>query len=70
MEDVSVFINNVLIAERGARADSYTEAQGTNAMAGEDIIIRVELNRGGANTAVWTSDLSYDYVRINAEYRT
>ena len=70
VEDVSVFINNVLIAERGARADSYTEAQGTNAMAGEDIIIRVELNRGGANTAVWTSDLSYDYVRINAEYRT
>lgn len=70
VEDVSVFINGVLIAERGARADSYTEAQGAAAMAGADIVIRVELNRGPASAAVWTSDLSYDYVRINAEYRT
>lgn len=70
VEDVSVFINGVLIAERGARADSYTEAQGAAAMAEEDIVIRVELNRGSASAAVWTSDLSYDYVRINAEYRT
>ena len=70
VEDISVFINNVLIAERGARADSYSEEQGADAMAGEDIIIRVELNRGGANTTLWTSDLSYEYVRINAEYRT
>jgi glutamate N-acetyltransferase/amino-acid N-acetyltransferase len=70
VEDVSVFINGVLIAERGARADSYTEEQGAAAMAGADIVIRVELNRGPASAAVWTSDLSYDYVRINAEYRT
>ena len=70
VEDVSVFINDVLIAERGARADGYTEEQGAAAMAGADIVIRVELNRGPASAAVWTSDLSYDYVRINAEYRT
>ena len=70
VEDVAVLINGVLIAERGARADSYTEEQGAAAMAGEDIVIRVELNRGPASAAVWTSDLSYDYVRINAEYRT
>jgi len=70
VEDVAVFINGVLIAERGARAESYTEEQGAAAMAGQDIVIRVELNRGPASAAVWTSDLSYDYVRINAEYRT
>jgi len=39
-------------------------------MAGEDILIRVELGRGPARERVWTTDLSYDYVRINAEYRT
>ena len=39
-------------------------------MAAEDIEIRVELNRGGSSAAVWTTDFSYDYVRINAEYRT
>ena len=39
-------------------------------MAAEDITIRVELQRGPAAATVWTSDFSYDYVRINAEYRT
>jgi glutamate N-acetyltransferase/amino-acid N-acetyltransferase len=39
-------------------------------MAPEDIVIRIELARGDASAAVWTSDFSYDYVRINAEYRT
>ena len=44
--------------------------QGAAAMAPEDITIGVELNRGDASATVWTSDFSYDYVRINAEYRT
>ncbi len=39
-------------------------------MTPEDIAVRVELNRGTANATVWTTDFSYDYVRINAEYRT
>ena len=39
-------------------------------MAPEDITIRVELDRGDATATVWTTDFSYDYVRINAEYRT
>ena len=56
--------------EHGARAASYTEEQGVAAMAPSDIVIRVELNRGDARTAVWTTDFSYDYVKINAEYRT
>lgn len=67
---VGVYLNDVLIAERGCRAAAYTEEQGVAAMAPEDIVIRIELNRGDAGAGVWTSDFSYDYVRINAEYRT
>ena len=39
-------------------------------MASEDRLIEIALNRGDAEAAIWTTDLSYDYVRINAEYRT
>ena len=67
---VSVFINDILIAERGAVAAGYTEAQGQAAMDPEDIVIRIDLGRGDCRDRVWTTDLSYDYVRINAEYRT
>jgi len=70
VERVAVHLNGVLIAERGCRAAGYTEAQGVAAMAPEDIVIRVELQRGASRAAVWTTDFSYDYVRINAEYRT
>lgn len=67
---VGVYLNEVLIAENGCRAASYSEAQGVAAMAPEEIVIRIELQRGGATATVWTTDFSYDYVRINAEYRT
>jgi glutamate N-acetyltransferase/amino-acid N-acetyltransferase len=70
VERVGVFLNGVLIAERGCRAASYTEAQGAAAMAAEEIEIRIRLGRGTAGATVWTTDLSYDYVKINAEYRT
>ncbi len=70
VEKVALYLNDVLIAERGARAASYTEEQGAVAMAAQNIVIRVELARGEATATVWTSDFSYDYVRINAEYRT
>jgi glutamate N-acetyltransferase / amino-acid N-acetyltransferase len=67
---VSLRLNGILIAENGCRAASYTEQQGVDAMAAEDIIIAVDLNRGQHSATVWTTDLSTDYVRINAEYRT
>jgi glutamate N-acetyltransferase/amino-acid N-acetyltransferase len=70
VEEVGLYLNGLLIAERGCRAASYTEEQGVTAMAAEEIEIRVELNRGQCEATVWTSDFSYDYVRINAEYRT
>jgi glutamate N-acetyltransferase / amino-acid N-acetyltransferase len=67
---VAVYLNDILIAENGCRAASYTEEQGVAAMTPEEITIRIELNRGESQATVWTSDFSYDYVRINAEYRT
>lgn len=67
---VSVRINGVLIAERGGRSASYTEQQGAAAMAPEEITIAIELGRGETSATVWTTDLSHDYVTINAEYRT
>lgn len=70
VERVGVYINDVLIAERGAVAASYAEELGQRAMAPEDIVIRIELGRGDHSDRVWTTDLSHDYVRINAEYRT
>jgi glutamate N-acetyltransferase/amino-acid N-acetyltransferase len=70
VERVEVRINDLLIAEHGCRAAGYTEQQGVAAMAATDLNIEVRLNRGDASATVWTADLSYDYVRINAEYRT
>jgi glutamate N-acetyltransferase/amino-acid N-acetyltransferase len=67
---ISIHINGVLIAEEGARATSYTEAAGQAAMADRDLLIEVGLNQGSAASSLWTTDLSYDYVKINADYRT
>lgn len=67
---ISVAINGVLIAEHGGRSPHYTEQQGKTAMAPEEITIAIQLGRGSAQATVWTTDLSHDYVTINAEYRT
>ena len=70
VNEVQILLNSVLIADHGARATSYSEEAGQAAMQPEDIEIRVCLNRGDASEVVWTSDLTHEYVRINAEYRT
>lgn len=67
---VGVHINGVRIAEQGGRAASYTEAAGAAAMQPADITIAIDLGRGRAEATVWTCDLSFDYVKINAEYRS
>lgn len=67
---VRVHLNDVLIVEKGGRAASYTEEQGQQVMSGEEIAIRIHLGRGDAAETVWTTDLSYEYVRINADYRS
>jgi glutamate N-acetyltransferase/amino-acid N-acetyltransferase len=67
---LQVYLGDVLVAEKGGRAASYTEAQGAAVMKQADITVRVALNRGAESATVWTCDFSYDYVKINAEYRT
>ncbi|MBM7061627.1 bifunctional glutamate N-acetyltransferase/amino-acid acetyltransferase ArgJ [Pseudomonas sp. UL073] len=67
---IDVFLGDVCIASQGARAASYTEAQGAAVMAREEIGIRIELGRGACSETIWTTDLSHEYVKINAEYRT
>ena len=67
---LQVYLGDVLVAEKGGRAASYTEAQGAAIMKETDITVRVALNRGNVSATVWTCDFSYDYVKINAEYRT
>jgi glutamate N-acetyltransferase/amino-acid N-acetyltransferase len=67
---VQIYLGEVCIVRYGGRAPEYTEAQGQQVMSKDEIEVRIELNRGDYNTRVWTCDFSYDYVRINAEYRT
>lgn len=67
---VSLYLDDLCVARRGLMADDYSEAAGAAVMAKDEFEVRVLLGRGSASETVWTSDLSYDYVRINAEYRT
>ena len=67
---VVVHLNDVLIVENGGRAASYTEEQGQKVMSGSDIAININLGRGDFAETIWTTDLSYEYVRINADYRS
>ncbi|MDX2463364.1 MAG: bifunctional glutamate N-acetyltransferase/amino-acid acetyltransferase ArgJ [Porticoccus sp.] len=67
---IQVYLDDVLIAEKGGRAGSYLESLGQAVMDKDRLSIRIFLNRGDAMETVWTTDLSYDYVKINAEYRT
>jgi len=70
LEPVAIYLDEVCIVRAGGRAVDYAEARGQEVMRRPEITVRVELGRGDAATRIWTTDLSYDYVRINAEYRT
>lgn len=70
VDRIQIWLDEVQIVERGGRAESYSEAQGQAVMDQEEITIRVNLDRGSATETVWTCDLSHDYVKINAEYRS
>jgi glutamate N-acetyltransferase / amino-acid N-acetyltransferase len=67
---VSVHLNDVLVAEKGGRAASYKEEAGAAAMKAQEIMVAINLGRGGAAQTVYTCDFSFDYVKINAEYRS
>jgi glutamate N-acetyltransferase/amino-acid N-acetyltransferase len=67
---LELYLDDVLVAEQGGRAASYREEDGQRVMQQSDITIRVVLNRGDVNATLWTCDFSYDYVKINASYRS
>ena len=70
LSNVSIYLDDVKLIHRGEPDSDYSEQAGQTVMAKEDILIKVELGRGQAEETVWTCDLSYDYIKINAEYRT
>ncbi len=70
IQRVGIWLDDVMIVRDGGRAADYTEAAGQRVMAQDELRIRVDLGRGEYLARVFTCDLSYDYVKINAEYRT
>ena len=70
VNNMQLYLGDVLVAEHGGRAAAYEEAQGAAVMKEPEILVRVVLNRGKAEATVWTCDFSYDYVKINADYRS
>jgi glutamate N-acetyltransferase / amino-acid N-acetyltransferase len=70
LQQVEIYLDEVCIVREGGRAADYTEVAGQRVMDRKELTIRVVLNRGRCSEAIWTCDLSYDYVKINAEYRT
>ncbi|MDE3020916.1 MAG: bifunctional glutamate N-acetyltransferase/amino-acid acetyltransferase ArgJ [Pseudomonadota bacterium] len=70
VEKISMYLDDVRVAVNGGRDPSYCEEDGVNVMRKSEIVVRVVLGRGVAETKIWTCDLSHDYVRINADYRS
>lgn len=70
LDKVQIYLNDVQIVEDGGRCDSYTEEKGAAVLAGAEFTVRIILGRGDINERIWTTDLSHDYVTINADYRS
>jgi len=70
VDAVDIYLGDVCIVRGGGVADDYREADGQRVMDEEEILIDIRLGRGKARERIWTSDLSHEYVRINAEYRS
>ena len=70
VDGVQIRLGDHLIAERGSRSSGYNETAIAALMDETEVVVSIDLGRGDASEAVWTSDLSYEYVRINAEYRS
>jgi len=67
---ISMWLGDVKVVTNGSRDPNYVEAEAAAVMKQDEITIRVDLGRGVAKDRVWTCDLSYDYIKINAEYRS
>lgn len=67
---IDLFLDDVNVATKGGRNPNYQESDGQRVMKQSEITVRVDLGRGRVSETVWTCDLSYDYVKINADYRS
>jgi glutamate N-acetyltransferase/amino-acid N-acetyltransferase len=67
---LSLYLDDVLVASGGGRHPAYSDEQGVAVMKKPEFTVRLKLGRGKADATVWTCDFSFDYVKINAEYRT
>ena len=70
LEDIDIYLDDVCIVQSGSRAASYTEEAGAAIFAQLEITISIRLGRGDIIERVWTTDLSHEYVSINADYRS
>ena len=70
IENIDIYLNDLQIITSGEPSLDYTESRGSAEMQKSEIIIRIDLGDTDTSESVWTTDLSYDYVKINAEYRT
>ena len=70
LENINISLNEVQIISSGEISEQYTEEAGSHEMEKSDITIRIDLGSYKTNESVWTTDLSHDYVKINAEYRS
>lgn len=70
LDRVTIHLGDLCIVRHGGRAPDYEESKGAAVMKRDEITVRVDLGRGAHETRLWSCDFSYDYVRINAEYRT
>ena len=70
VDGIKVWLDDALVAELGGRAAAYREEDGARIMLQDEITVRVDLGRGTASARVYTCDFSYDYVKINADYRS
>ena len=70
IENINIFINDLQVIDSGEKSTTYTEELGSAEMQKSEIVIRVNLGTSDSSESVWTTDLSYDYVKINAEYRS
>lgn len=70
LDAIRIYLDDVCIVENGGRATSYTESQGAAVLKNAEFTIRICLGRGDVQETIWTTDLSHDYVTINADYRS
>jgi glutamate N-acetyltransferase/amino-acid N-acetyltransferase len=70
IEDIDIYLNDLQVISSGEPSNKYTEKSGSAEMQKSEITIRIDLGDAVTSESVWTTDLSYDYVKINAEYRT